>query len=1387
MAARDLGTAVLRIVADVKGLANGLKRGGSMIKQFSGNLRSMSTGLQQVATAAAKVAAVGAALFGPIILQGQQFEQTMAQVKAVTIDSMRAVETETNTVGAQFQSLVDRAREMGATTTFTASQAAEAMNFLGQAGLTAKQVYDAIPDTLNLARAGMLDLGTAADIATDIMSAFALTAKDINRIADNLAQAARSSNTNIEQMGQAFKFVAPIAGALGQNIEQISGALAVLAQRGLRGSIAGTGLARTMQRLAQGGDKVVEVLAKYSLTLDDVNPATTDLNTIMRRFATVGISAGDAMDLFGARAGRTFLVLKTGIGSLSEMRRRMESSKGAAQEMAEIMRSTVQGGFLAVMSKVQELGLLIWDTLTPSINNLIETAKTYLDQAIEWVKANQQIVGTLAKVGTVITAAAGAIAAIALPLSGVIAMLATFGETIGIALAGLAGLATNPSWGILVAAVLLLSQTWREFVAIFQSAWDNVLRPIWEGFVQAIMEGWENNIKPAWDSLVAATKDLFNALREAFDQMAAGESQFNSLGEVIADVLVWAIETLIWIVQEAIDLFTFFTQQVNAARQAAIDFGVSLGLLEDPSEKLAQRAREAADETAKWNTVLAATKTEFLNAQQEMGDFAAKQQRMISIMEKGETATANELKEFAKLRDELDAGGKTIDGQIKKQEAIISKQEEWLASARKAARGNKELQGRVDELSLSLTRNRKILRDLEDTREREQELQKNGVEAQFQSAEAARAEAESQKAVADALNERAGAQEALGKLEGKLAEVREKIAGDRLKGFARELAQLDARVQKERELANAVIENAQKIADTEKVLQTEKLKNIDKLLAKEREALGLARTEFERKAILEDIATLERERAEEAKKSSEIILEQEEKITDAKKALIEIEQANAERRAELYEKERQARNDFIRDLEIEENKRRGQVEAAARGEFEKKKDMLKRQLDERFDLNKAANEKERKLMIAQRKQIEEIQQKRFEDEFLDDVGADLNKDQDQIRDREVDQEKTIGDLLLNKARSLRDIFAIQQAIFQLRLQTEMRAVAFAKQAIQLRERAAMLEKKAAEQPANEALKRQAEIARLEADAAAAIAQKRQKEAGIDFGEFGVEAAKQEALKIVKEGREAVGAVAEEAKAENAKAIEKPVKELSEEARARRQQFEEDVTLTKEQWRQLGEEFLMGGNKAKQGMNKLTEFQEINDEVDRGLADLESRWQTSMSNIVNTVQDGMGAVKHAMNPDTRSSPSLNDVLGFSVEAVRKAAGDINATLSGVGEKAIGARIAPNGLARGAASETTPAGLTAPIGNPLFDPSGLIANIKAGMTNLKEGMAQGPDLNPLQVDVPQVQPAGGIEPQIPQAMNDNRTVNMEVNNNMDADDLQRRIGQSLAQASMMEGGI
>lgn len=274
------------------------------------------------------------------------FSQAMSSVAAIT-----------EATGAEFDALEARARMLGATTRFSATQAAEGMLFLARAGFDTDQVLGSIEGTLQLAQAGALDLGRAADIASNVLSGFRLEIEDSGRVADVLALAANSANTDVTQLGEALKFVAPVAAGLGVPLEEATAAIGKLSDNGLQASLAGTGLRRILSELESPASKSAGIINELGLSLESVRPSSVGLTTALQRLSEQGIDTGQALELFGDRGGPAFEVLSNNIPEVVRMTGALGEAAGTAERIAGVMDDNLNGALLATNSRLQELVL----------------------------------------------------------------------------------------------------------------------------------------------------------------------------------------------------------------------------------------------------------------------------------------------------------------------------------------------------------------------------------------------------------------------------------------------------------------------------------------------------------------------------------------------------------------------------------------------------------------------------------------------------------------------------------------------------------------------------------------------------------------------------------------------------------------------------------------------------------------------------------------------------------------------------------------------------------------------------------------------------------------------------------------------------------------------
>ena len=280
------------------------------------------------------------------------FQNTMAEISGVT-GVPRATE--------EFQKFTDVTRELGATTKFSAQQAGEGLLFLARAGFSAADSVAALPATLNLAIAGVLQLGEAADIASNLVKQFGLNASETVRVVDTLINTANSANTDVRQLAEAMKFVGPVAGALGKTVEETAAAVGALGDAGIQASLAGTNLRGMMAQLLGPTTKARDAFARMGVDLEDLDVEANSLADIFETLADSGLTAAEAVQIFGRRNVSAALVLATSTDKMRELTKANEDSAGVAEKNAKIMSDTLGGAALSLKSAFEELILVMGD------------------------------------------------------------------------------------------------------------------------------------------------------------------------------------------------------------------------------------------------------------------------------------------------------------------------------------------------------------------------------------------------------------------------------------------------------------------------------------------------------------------------------------------------------------------------------------------------------------------------------------------------------------------------------------------------------------------------------------------------------------------------------------------------------------------------------------------------------------------------------------------------------------------------------------------------------------------------------------------------------------------------------------------------------------------
>ena len=304
---------------------------------------------------------------------GMDFDASMSNVYGL-MSSLNLSEQQMNT-------LRDTAREMGASTKFSASEAADAMGYMALAGWDDQQVIAGLPGVLNLAAAANMDLARASDIVTDTMTPFGMAAEEAARAADVFAYAQANSNTTVEGLGEAMKYAAPTADAFGMTLEETAAAMGVLANAGIKGSQGGTTLNAMLRDLKNHAENGAVAIGKTKVAITESDGSYRSYADIIRDIdaatSTMTESQRDAalMAVFGDESIKGVLAtLKQGPDALDAMTAGMYGAAGAASDMSAIMQDNLKGDLTTMMSGVQEMGIALSDFLTPAIRSVVQFA-----------------------------------------------------------------------------------------------------------------------------------------------------------------------------------------------------------------------------------------------------------------------------------------------------------------------------------------------------------------------------------------------------------------------------------------------------------------------------------------------------------------------------------------------------------------------------------------------------------------------------------------------------------------------------------------------------------------------------------------------------------------------------------------------------------------------------------------------------------------------------------------------------------------------------------------------------------------------------------------------------------------------------------------------------
>ncbi len=531
-----------------------------VLNQFGNSMmrsrRSLDSSLQR----AANLSLVGAeaSRMGRSIAQSLKapieaaanFEEAMSAVKAITGANQ-----------SEFQSLINTARNLGETTSFSASEAAAGMRYLGMAGFETHNIIQSMPGVLNLAKAGALDLGRAADISSDILTGFGLTANDMGRVGDVLAKTFTSSNTTLEMLGETMKYVGPLAKTAGVDIETIAAMTGLLGNAGIKGSQAGTTLRAMLTRLTAPSNTAKKSLRSLGVEVENMDGNMRHPLDIIEDLQTGldGLGNVEQMallkDIFGEEpaSGVAELIISQGRDAIETYQKRLYAANGTSARIAKEMGDNAKGGIKEYQSAIESLNITIGDKLLPTITPLIRDITDLVRQLTSWAAANPELVRTIAMATAGLAALLLVVGPIASILSGVITAFAilkysasvlmamgllplklAFSAVIGVVKALGIALLTNPI-GLAITAIAvgaaLIIANWDTVKTFFIGLWEGIKSLFNDGinWINKLMNDPVGTLLESWGGL----KTFYSGLWSTIGNITM--TVFNRIADLVTD------------------------------------------------------------------------------------------------------------------------------------------------------------------------------------------------------------------------------------------------------------------------------------------------------------------------------------------------------------------------------------------------------------------------------------------------------------------------------------------------------------------------------------------------------------------------------------------------------------------------------------------------------------------------------------------------------------------------------------------------------------------------------------------------------------------------------------------------------------------------------------
>jgi len=425
----DAGVDTSRLTEENERLAKSydrLKSGQEELARLNGAIQKNNEAISQTKTQLGGVigtaAALGAALYAGPVKKAAEFEAQMSTVQAIS-----------GATGDDLAKLSALAKEMGATTQFTAVESGKALEYMAMAGWKTNQMIGGLPGIMNLAAASGEDLGSVSDIVTDALTAFRMSAEDAGRFADVLAQASSNANTNVGMMGATFQKVAPVAGALGYSVEDMSLAIGLMANASIKADVAGTSLKTSLANMAKPTKQMQTYMDRYGISLTRSDGSMKTFREVVDnlRGSLGGLSEAEqvaaATAIFGKESFAGMLaIVNASDEDFQKLSDSINNSAGAAERMAAIKLDNLEGDITLMKSALDGLQIAIGDALLPTFRAGTQGITDFITKLTQFINENPELIQQIVKI------TAGLLAFKAATLTGKLAFLELKGGVLSV-------------------------------------------------------------------------------------------------------------------------------------------------------------------------------------------------------------------------------------------------------------------------------------------------------------------------------------------------------------------------------------------------------------------------------------------------------------------------------------------------------------------------------------------------------------------------------------------------------------------------------------------------------------------------------------------------------------------------------------------------------------------------------------------------------------------------------------------------------------------------------------------------------------------------------------------------------------------------------------------